>query len=72
MPWMVIIFSLAIGPLGTVSIHPVIVQPVLFPAFCTLCFASAVISVLMIGPVMDEFLASLHFLKQQRRRGQSV
>jgi hypothetical protein len=43
----------------------VILQPVLFDAWCTLCLASALISVLMIGPAMDEFLASLQYLKRQ-------
>lgn len=71
MPWIVIIFGLAVGPFGAASIILVIVQPVLFNAFCTLCLTSAVISVLMIGPAMDELLASLQYLQQQRRRGHS-
>lgn len=72
MPWIVIIFGLAVGPLGAVSILLVILQPVLLDAWCTLCLASAVISVLMIGPAMDEFLASLQHLKQVHTRRQSV
>jgi hypothetical protein len=39
MPWIVIIFGLAVGPLGSVSITLVILQPVLFDAWCTLCLA---------------------------------
>lgn len=72
MPWIVIIFGLAVGPLGVVSILLVILQPVLFNAWCTLCLASAVISVLMIGPAMDEFLASLQFMRRERDRGRSL
>jgi hypothetical protein len=53
MPWMVILFGLAVGPLGAISILLVIFQPVLFDSWCTLCLASAVISVGMIGPAMD-------------------
>ncbi len=64
MPWIVILFGLAVGPLGAVSILLVILQPVLFDAWCTLCLASALISVLMIGPAMDEVLASLQHLKR--------
>lgn len=72
MPWIVVVFGLAVGPLGLISIVLVILQPVLFDAWCTLCLASAVISVLMIGPAMDEFLASLQHLKRVKARGGSV
>jgi uncharacterized membrane protein len=63
MPWMVLLFGLAVGPLGIVSVFLVISQPVLLDAWCTLCLASAVVSVVMIGPAMDEVLASLQFLR---------
>ena len=70
MPWMVILFGIAVGPLGVVSVTLVILQPVLFDSWCTLCLASGVISVLMIGPAMDEVLASLQHLKRvSERRG---
>ena len=69
MPWIVVIFGLAVGPLGVVSIMLVVFQPVLYESFCTLCLASAVISVAMIGPAMDEMLASLQFLKRVRDSG---
>ena len=69
MPWIVVIFGLAVGPLGLVSIMLVVFQPVLYDSFCTLCLASAVISVAMIGPAMDEMLASLQFLKRVRDSG---
>lgn len=72
MPWIVIVFGLAVGPLGAVSIALVIAQPVLLDAWCTLCLASAVISVLMIGPAMDEVLAALQYLNHASKRGQSV
>jgi hypothetical protein len=72
MPWMVVIFGLAVGPLGVVSVLLVILQPVLFDTWCTLCLASGAISVLMIGPAMDEMLASLQHLRQVKRRGGSV
>jgi uncharacterized membrane protein len=72
MPWVVIIFALAVGPFGGVSILLVILQPVLFNAWCSLCLTSAIISVLMVGPAMDECLASLQYLKHERDRGRSV
>ena len=72
MPWMVIVFGLAVGPLGAVSLLLVIFQPVLFDAWCTLCLASAVVSLLMIGPALDEFLASLQYFKTESKRGRSA
>ena len=72
MPWIVIIFGLAVGPLGGVSIMLVIMQPVIYHAWCTLCLASALISLLMIGPAMDEMLCSLQYLRRVHRRGGSV
>lgn len=72
MPWIVILFGIAVGPLGAISILLVILQPVLFDAWCTLCLASAFISVVMIGPAMDEFLASLQHLRREKKRGHSV
>jgi hypothetical protein len=59
MPWIVILFGLAVRPLGIVSVTLVILQPVLFDSWCTLCLASAIISAVMIGPAMDEFLATI-------------
>jgi uncharacterized membrane protein len=72
MPWMVVIFGMAIGPLGVVSVLLVILQPVLFDSWCTLCLASGVISVLMIGPAMDETLASLQHIIRVKQRGGSA
>lgn len=72
MPWIVILFGLAIGPLGAISILLVILQPVMFDSWCMLCLASAAVSVLMIGPAMDELLASLQHIKRERMRGGSA
>ncbi len=71
-PWLVILFGLAVGPLGAVSITLVILQPVAFDAWCTLCLVSALISLSMIGPAMDEVLASLQHLRAVQRRGNSA
>lgn len=72
MPWIVVVFGLAVGPLGFISILLVVLQPVLYDAWCTLCLASAFISVIMIGPAMDEFLASLQYLKRVKNSGRSL
>jgi uncharacterized membrane protein len=71
MPWIVIVFGLAVGPLGVVSIMLVVFQPVLLDAWCTLCLASAVISIVMIGPAMDEFLASAQHIRRETANGKS-
>ena len=52
-PWIVILFGIAIGPLGLVSVLLVISQPILVNSWCTLCIITAVISVVMISPAMD-------------------
>lgn len=72
MPWIVVFFGIAVGPLGLISIMLVVFQPVLFNAWCTLCLVTAVISVVMIGPSMDEVLASLQFLKRARKAGKPL
>ncbi|OQW32320.1 MAG: hypothetical protein A4E19_20040 [Nitrospira sp. SG-bin1] len=72
MPWMVVLFGLAVGPLGLVSVLLVISQPVLLHAWCTLCLFSAFISLIMIGPAMDEILASLQFLRRAHEQNRSV
>ena len=71
-PLVFMVCGLAIGPLGAVSVTLVILQPVLFDAWCTLCLASAAISVAMIGPALDELLASLQHVKREHRCGRSL
>lgn len=71
-PWIVIIFGIAVGPLGLVSILLVISQPVFLHNWCTLCLCSAVISVIMISPAMDELLASFQYLQRVKHKGFSV
>jgi uncharacterized membrane protein len=71
-PWIVIVFGTAVGPLGLASILLVMLQPVVFHAWCTLCLASAAISIAMIGPAMDEVLASLQYLCREHAKGRAV
>ncbi|NJK86704.1 MAG: vitamin K epoxide reductase family protein [Bacteroidales bacterium] len=72
MPWIVIIFGFAVGPLGLVSILLVILQPVMFDSWCTLCLSSAVISIVMIGPAIDETLASMQYMQRVKHSGESM
>ncbi len=71
-PWIVVIFGVAVGPLGMISVLLVIAQPVLYGSFCTLCLVSAVISLSMIPPAVDEVLASLQHLRRVRLAGGSA
>lgn len=72
MPWIVVFFGVAVGPLGIISVMLVVFQPVLFDAWCTLCLLTALISVVMIGPAMDEVLASLQYLRRAKDSGKSL
>lgn len=72
MPWIVIIFGVFVGPFGVLSIMLVVMQPVLYSAFCTLCLVSAVISLAMIGPAVDEVMASMQYLRDVHDEGGSV
>jgi hypothetical protein len=72
MPWIVVLFGVAVGALGAVSVMLVVFQPVLFGEWCTLCLASAAISLIMIGPAADEILASLQYLRREHAAGASV
>lgn len=71
MPWIVIVFGFAVGPLGVVSIGLVMSQPIIVGHWCTLCLASAFVSLLMIGPALDELLASLQYVKHEMVQGRS-
>lgn len=72
MPWIVILFGVFVGPFGAVSVMLTIFQPVLYEAFCTLCLVSGVISLAMIGPAVDEVLASLQHIKREKLAGRSA
>ena len=72
MPWMVLVFGLAVGPLGLASIVLVIMQPTVFGAWCTLCLVSAAISLAMIYPAIDEVSASLQYMKREKHAGRSL
>ncbi len=72
MPWIVILFGILVGPFGAVSVMLTVFQPVLYDNFCTLCLISAVASLAMIGPALDEVLASLQHLRRVHDDGGSA
>ncbi len=69
MPWMVMLFGIAVGPMGVVGIVLIVIQPLLFDAWCTLCILSAGISLAMIYPSLDEVVASWQFVRREVRQG---
>lgn len=66
-PWAVILYSILVAMMGFVSILLIIIQPVVLHTWCTLCLASAVLSLSMVIPVVQELKASLHFVKKEKR-----
>jgi uncharacterized membrane protein len=72
MPWIVLVYGLTIVGLGLASLLLLIFQPVLLHAWCTLCLLSAAISLSIVGPALDEVVASLQFLRRERRQGGSL
>ena len=72
MPWMVVLFSLQVVPLGVVSMVLVVLQPVSVGAWCFLCLLTALMMLLMIPPAVDEVFATMQFLIQTKREGKSV
>lgn len=72
MPWLVALFTLFVVVLGVIGVVLVVFQPVLYDSFCTLCIVSAVASLSMIGPALDEVLATLGHLARVRSLGGSL
>src|ERR1041384_6712913 len=71
-PWIVILYGLTVVGLGIVSIFLVIYQSAFLHAWCTLCLASAAISIGLIIPVFDEPLATIEHLKRETQNGNSL
>jgi uncharacterized membrane protein len=72
MPWAVMLFGVLIIPVGVVSIVLVVLQPLAVGAWCFLCLITALLTVVMIAPAVDEVVATWQFLRRVRREGQSL
>jgi uncharacterized membrane protein len=72
MPWAVLLFGVLIVPVGVVSIVLVVLQPVAVGAWCSLCLLTAVLTVFMISPAVDEVAATGQFLLRARREGRPL
>jgi uncharacterized membrane protein len=71
-PWIVILYSILVGIMGLVSVFLVILQAFILHSWCTLCLASAALSLSMVLPVSKEFFATFHFLEKENNRGKPV
>jgi uncharacterized membrane protein len=69
MPWAVLLFGVLVVPVGVVSIVLVMLQPLAVGAWCSLCLVTAIITVFMISPAVDETVATGQFLLLARREG---
>lgn len=65
-PWAVILYSILVCIMGLVSILLIILQPVVLHTWCTLCLVSAILSLSMVIPAIQELSAVLHFKKSKR------
>jgi uncharacterized membrane protein len=72
MPWMVTFFGVLVVPLGVVSVTLIILQPIAVGAWCTPCLIAAAAMLIMISLTLDEVVATLQFLVQAHREGQSL
>lgn len=72
MPWMVAGFGLVVVPLGIVSIALIVMQPLSVGAWCSPCLFTAAAMLLMIPLALDEVVAMVQFVAQQKREGASA
>ncbi len=70
-PWAVLLLGAVAVLLGVGGAVLAVCQPLLFGAFCTLCLASALCSVLILGAVLDEVWAAWEHLRRESARGRS-
>lgn len=72
MPWMVILFGAMIIPPGVTSITLVVLQPLAVGSWCTICLFTAVVTLLMVPPAVDEVVAAIQFMIASKKKGQSL
>ncbi len=69
MPWVVVVFAIAVIPFGLTSLLLFILQPTLFDTWCTLCLLSVAISLTMVPYAWDEFVASWQWVQGRLAAG---
>lgn len=71
LPWVTIVFGLLALGMALGSIGLLLAQAFYFQAFCTLCLASAAISLIIVGPALSEPLASIQWLRNRHHEQRS-
>jgi uncharacterized membrane protein len=71
-PWAVLVMGLTAGLMAAASAVLVVLQPIAFGAWCTLCLVSAAISLVIVVSAMKETLACLQQIQRSRRSGLSL
>ncbi|MFN3650484.1 MAG: vitamin K epoxide reductase family protein [Armatimonadota bacterium] len=72
LPWVVIVFAIAVIPFGLTSVTLFILQPTLYDTWCTLCLVSVAISLAMVPYAWDELVASWMWMRGRMDAGVSV
>lgn len=62
MPWVVIVFAIAVIPFSITSIILFVLQPTVYGTWCTLCLVSVALSLAMVPYAWDEFVVSWHWV----------
>ncbi|HEU4753937.1 MAG TPA: vitamin K epoxide reductase family protein, partial [Armatimonadota bacterium] len=71
-PWVVILFAIAVIPFGLTSVTLFILQPTLYDRWCTLCLLSVAVSLAMVPYAWDEFVASWQWMRGRMDAGVSL
>ena len=72
LPWIVIVFAIAVIPFGVVSVTLFILQPALYGTWCSLCLTSVAVSLAMVPYAWDEFIASWDWVRGRMDAGVSI
>ena len=70
-PWLVVLFGIDVIPLGIVGAILVFLQGAVVGSWCTLCIASAIISLVLVAFAYDEVWSCLLFLHRVWKRTRS-
>lgn len=71
-PWLVMLFAVSLIPLGFVSVILVALQGLVVGAWCTLCIATAILSIAMIIRGYDEVWTTWLYLYRTYKRSHSM
>jgi hypothetical protein len=71
-PWTVMLFGVAVWPLGMAALAWTLLQPVLFDAWCTLRLVTAFVTLALMTVAADEILASFQYLRREAARDRTI